>query len=73
MNKELNGVHYITVSPLVETPFEFKLFEVLPESLTMETHNLSDRVDFGARYDWNRTFVQGRACDRSFHRTLTPP
>ncbi|HCL29340.1 MAG TPA: hypothetical protein DIC52_13000 [Candidatus Latescibacteria bacterium] len=72
MNKELNGVNYITVSPLVETPFEFKLFEVLPESLTMETHNLWDRMDVGARYNWNSTFVQGRACDRSFHRTLTP-
>ncbi len=72
MNKELNGVNYITVSPLVETPFEFKLFEVSPKSLTMETHNLWDRMDVGARYNWNNTFVQGRACDRSFHQTLTP-
>ncbi len=72
MKRELNGVNYITVSSFVETPFEFKLFEVTSDSVSMKTHNLLDRIDFRADYNWDNTFVQGRACDRSFHTTLTP-
>jgi 3',5'-cyclic AMP phosphodiesterase CpdA len=70
MHKELDGVNYITVSSLVETPFEFKLFEVGPDTLSMQTHNLLDRVPFRADYNWNNTFVQGRACDRAFTKQL---
>lgn len=66
--KQYKGVHYITTSSFVETPFEFKLFEVGNEGLVMETHSLWDRVDFRADYDWNSTFVQGRARDRGFAR-----
>ena len=73
MKREINGVNYITVSSFVETPFEFKLFEVTSDSVSMKTHNLLDRIDFRADYNWDNTFVQGRACDRSFHTTLTPP
>ncbi|MEC9379750.1 MAG: hypothetical protein VX528_12340, partial [Candidatus Latescibacterota bacterium] len=71
MNKEHTGVNYVTVSSFVETPFEFKLFEVDAHSLSMETHNLQDRVEFAADYDWNSTFVQGRACDRSLQKEWT--
>ena len=71
MNKEHTGVNYVTVSSFVETPFEFKLFEVDADSLSMETHNLQDRVEFAADYDWNSTFVQGRACDRSIQKEWT--
>lgn len=68
MNKELNGVNYVTVSSLVETPFEFKLFEVGSGSVSMQTHNLWDRVRFEAEYNWEKTFAQGRACDRAFEK-----
>ncbi|MBS14933.1 MAG: hypothetical protein CME19_25510 [Gemmatimonadetes bacterium] len=70
MHKELNGTHYITVSSFVETPFEFKLFEVDSDTIRMTTHNLNDRVDFKAEYNWNQTFAQGRARDRTFERPL---
>jgi len=69
-NRELNGVNYITVSSFVETPFDFKLFEVGADSLSMQTFNLWDRVGFRTDYNWNNTFVQGRSCDRAFDRTL---
>lgn len=70
MNKELNGVNYVTVSSFVESPFEFKLFEIGKDTLSMQTHNLKDLVDFGADYNWDKTFAQGRACDRGFLREL---
>ena len=70
MNRELDGTNYITVSSFVETPFEFKLFEVGRGALTMQTHNLWQHVDFAAEYNWHSTFVQGRACDRAFERVL---
>jgi predicted MPP superfamily phosphohydrolase len=66
MNKELNGVNYITVSSFVEAPFEFKLFEIGSETISMQTHNLWKQVDFPVEYNWNKTFAQGRTCDRSF-------
>lgn len=68
MNEERNGVNYVTVSSLVEAPFEFKLFEIDSGTFSMTTHSLWDRVGFEAEYNWNQTFVQGRACDRSFIR-----
>ena len=70
MNKELNGVNYVTVSSLVESPFEFKLFEVDRTTLSMTTHNLGHCLDFPADYNFDQTFVQGRACDRSFTKSL---
>jgi 3',5'-cyclic AMP phosphodiesterase CpdA len=70
MNKELNGVNYVTVSSLVETPFDFKLFEVGSDTLSMTTHNLVDRVEFAADYNWDKTFAQGRVCDRGFEKPL---
>lgn len=60
------GVEYLTVSSLVETPFELKAFDVTPDSITMSTVNLADSLSFYGEYDETRTFVQGRAIDRSF-------
>lgn len=60
------GVDYVTVSSLIETPFEFKVFEVAPGSIAMETVSLADRLDFEGRYDPSMNFVQGRPEDRSF-------
>jgi len=65
------GVEFVTVSSLVETPFEFKLFEVTPRSITMATISLSDSLGYG-EYDDARAFVQGRAVDRSFSKSRTP-
>lgn len=60
------GVDYVTVSSLIETPFEFKVFDVTPDSITMETVSLADRLDFEGRYDPAMSFVQGRPIDRAF-------
>lgn len=68
MNRVLNGVNYVTVSSLVEAPFEFKLFEVGVGQVEMTTHALGDRVGFEADYNQDQAFVQGRACDRAFMR-----
>ena len=70
MHKELNGVNYITVSSFVESPFEFKLFEVSADTLSMTTHSLRGRLDFPTDYNFDQTFVQGRARDRSFTKPL---
>ena len=60
------GTHAVTVSAFVETPFEFKLFEVTPGTVRMSTHGLLPRVGFAAAYDFDRAWVQGRPCDRAF-------
>ncbi len=68
MNMHLlkDGVHYVTASAFSETPFEFKVFELDKESLSMETISLADKMNFRTEYNFNKTYVQGRACDRSF-------
>ena len=60
------GVHFVTVSSLSETPFEFRLIELGPGILKMSTVSLISRMDFEAKYDYNKTFVQGRKRDREF-------
>lgn len=60
------GVDFVTVSALVETPFEFKLFEVTPRRMAMSTFSLSGALTFKGDYDAARSFVQGRDIDRSF-------
>ncbi len=62
----LAEAHAITASAFTETPFEFKVFEISEGKLSMETVSLMSRVSFRADYDWDKTFVQGRFCDRSF-------
>jgi hypothetical protein len=64
------GVEFVTVSALVETPFAFKLFEVTPRRMAMTTFRLSDALTFEGEYDAARSFVQGRAVDRSFSRAF---
>lgn len=66
MHEEQNGTHYVTVSSLVETPFEFKLFEVDEAGMKMTTLNLLERLDFRAVYNFDKVFAQGRLCDRAF-------
>lgn len=55
----------ITGSAFTETPFEFKVIEIDRGGLTIETVPLVSSVSFRALYDWDRTFVQGRRCDRA--------
>ena len=60
------GVHYVTVSSFVETPFEFKVVEVDSGGVKMDTVSLARRVGFEAAYDDDRAYVQGRPVDRAF-------
>lgn len=57
--------HVVTGSAFVETPFEFKVIEVNGGGWSMRTVALLPEVAFHAAYDWDRTFVQGRARDRA--------
>lgn len=59
------GAHVITGSAFVETPFEFKVVDVGRGGWSMRTVALLPGVAFRAEYDWDRTFVQGRARDRA--------
>jgi hypothetical protein len=76
MNMRVNqgSVEFVTVSALVETPFEFKLFEVTPRRMTMSTLSLRGALafesEFEGEYDTGRSFVQGRDVDRSFSKAF---
>ncbi|TFG70107.1 MAG: hypothetical protein E4H27_06380 [Anaerolineales bacterium] len=60
------GVKVVTTSSFTETPFEFKVIDIEPGRLTMRTENLVDECGFAARYNFDKTFVQGRLKDRAF-------
>lgn len=57
-------VFYITTSSLVEVPFEFKLIKVENNAVNISTISLADSITFKFKYDYSRTFVQGREKDR---------
>lgn len=65
MHIRRDGVEFVTVSALVETPFEFKLFEVTPQRMEMTTIALRSVLTFDNEYDAARSFVQGKPTDRS--------
>ena len=67
---EREGVRYVTVSSLVETPFELKVFEVRPDEMSMSTVSLGSHAGLVGKYDEARAFVQGRPEDRAFVMTL---
>ena len=73
MNMHLckDGVHYVTASAFSEMPFEFKVFELNSDIFSMETVNLADKISFKTNYNFNKTHIQGRSCDRSFKEALT--
>lgn len=60
--------YFVTSSALVETPFEFKLFEVSSEKISMSTVTLGNKLKSIGEYNFDKTFVQGRAIDRCFYR-----
>jgi DNA repair exonuclease SbcCD nuclease subunit len=68
MNMRVNkdGVEYVTASSFTEAPFEFKLFEIDDNKITMQTLSLADRVSFKYDYDSEASYVQGEEKYRSF-------
>ena len=60
--------HFATVAAFSETPFEFKLIEVTPHKLSMQTLQLGAQVSFAPEYNADSSYVQGRQCDREFVR-----
>lgn len=70
MNLELDGVNYVTVSAFTETPFEFKVFEIAGTRLSMKTVSLASELGFKSDYCLDRSYVQGRPCDRLFERLI---
>jgi len=72
MRVEHAGVNYVTVSALTEVPFEFKVFEIGPGSLTMETISLASQLSFRSEYDDSKSYVQGREKERTLKFTLSP-
>lgn len=73
MNMRLNcdDVEFVTTSPLVETPFDFKLFEVTSRRLAMSTISLRSTVGFESDYDSKKAFIQGGTEERSFSIALS--
>jgi 3',5'-cyclic AMP phosphodiesterase CpdA len=67
---ERGGVMYVTVSSLVETPFELKLFEIGAGGLNMTTVSLGAEAGLAGDYDESKAFTQGRPEDRSFSMRL---
>jgi 3',5'-cyclic AMP phosphodiesterase CpdA len=55
---------FVTGSAFTETPFEFKVIQVEGGRVSVRTLNLFAGVRFKATYDFDRSFVQGRPCDR---------
>jgi predicted phosphodiesterase len=68
MRVDFGGVEFVTVSSMIEVPFEFKVFEVTPERINMKTVGLNSLFD--AEYDISKSFVQGRDVDRSLSKKI---
>ena len=66
MCRRRDETYFVTTSAIVETPFEIKLFEATREKLSMATVTLGNRMNEKGTYDFDKTFVQGRAVDRGF-------
>ena len=62
---EQDGRHLVTSSSFVEVPFDFKFINISDGHITMTTYCLVDHIDGAASYDFGKTFVQGRVCDRT--------
>ena len=65
-----DGAEFVTASALIETPFEFKLFEVTHREMKMSTVSLASQLPFHGEYDAARSSVQGREVDRCFVQKL---
>jgi hypothetical protein len=58
------GLAALTGSSFSETPFEFKVVTLDAAGLSLHTETLADTVSFPHAYDFDKTYVQGRRCDR---------
>lgn len=58
------GVAMVTGSAFSEAPFEFKIVTIDAAGLSVRSETLAGRVSFPYVYDWDKTYVQGRRCDR---------
>lgn len=61
----LENVPVVSAASFTESPFEFKLFEIDKNTLSIKTFNLSADLRLKTDYDFNKTFVQGRNKDRN--------
>lgn len=66
MHVEHSQTHFVSTSSFSEVPFEFKHFKIDDKGIFMSTENLVHSVNFKTNYDFNKTYVQGRPCDRTF-------
>lgn len=68
MNMRLTnaGAEFVTASSFSEAPFDFKYFQIDEDGISMSTISLIGEVGFDVDYDFDKTFVQGRECDRRF-------
>ena len=67
IRRRLNETQLVTAPAFSEAPFEAKLFEFSDGKLSMKTIVFGGSVGFQWRYDFDKTHVQGRACDRVFN------
>jgi len=65
MRVEHAKVNYVTVSALVEVPFEFKVFEIGTDSWSMKTISLADQLHFRSEYNHEKHYVQGSEKERT--------
>ena len=66
IRRRLNETQLVTAPAFSEAPFEAKLFEFKDGGMSMKTIVFGGSVGFQWRYDFDKTHVQGRACDRNF-------
>lgn len=66
IRRQLGETQLVTAPAFSEAPFEPKLFEYNDGKLSMKTIAFSSRVNFQWSYDFDKTYVQGRANDRMF-------
>ncbi len=67
LHVERETTRLVTASAFTETPFEFKIIESdATGTIRMETVGLAAVMPFQTVYDFGKTYIQGRPCDRSF-------
>ena len=63
--------YHVTTAALSESPFEFKVIDATRDKMVLRTISLNSKVSFQSEYDFESTYVQGRACDRHFTMELS--
>lgn len=60
-----NGTALVTAPAFREIPFELKMIEFDGSAFSMKTYSLSEQAGIRLPYNYNKTHVQGRFCDRN--------